>query len=199
MDLEASYGAILLTLLRGTRGTFDKWAEQVGDESYRFDQILPFFKRSVQFHPQADDNANNVTIPYDSSDWDPAGGPVQVSYPAWINPVSSWLGLAFAEIGLKPLKSFMGGALLGWSWLAVELDPLTQTRSSSEAYLRKSFAQNTNLILNKNTLAKRIVFTGKTATSVTVDSGGLLYNISAREEIILAAGVVCFSLDFRSY
>ncbi|KAL8788586.1 MAG: hypothetical protein Q9195_007230 [Heterodermia aff. obscurata] len=174
--------------IRGTRGTFDKWAEQVGDDSYRFDQILPFFKRSASFHPQAEDNANNVTIPYNSSDWDPAGGPVQVSYPAWINPVSSWLSLAFTEIGLEPLKSFMSGALLGWSWLAMELDPVTQTRSSSEAFLRKSFAKDINLILYKNTLTKRIVFAGKTATSVTVDSGGLLYNISAREEIILAAG-----------
>ena len=183
----------LLTLLRGTRGAFDKWAEQVGDESYRFDQILPFFKRSAHFTPRADDDgATNVTIPYDTSDWDPSGGPVQVTYPAWINPLSSWLRLAFAEIGLKPLKSFMGGSLLGWSWLAVELDPSTQTRSSSETYLRKSLAQNTNLILYRNTLAKRIVFAGKTATSVTVDSGGLLYDISARQEIILAAGVVWF-------
>lgn len=87
----------------------------------------------------------------------------------------------------------MGGTLLGWSWLAVELDPVTQTRSSSEAYLRQAFLENTNVVMYKNTLAKKINIENGTAKSVAVNSGGVSYSLSARKEVILSAGVVCLS------
>lgn len=40
------------------------------------------------------------------------------------------------------------------------------------------------------TLAKRILFTGTVATGVTVDTAGAVYTLSARKEVILAAGSV---------
>ena len=177
---------------RGTRGTFDKWADQVGDESYRFSRILPFFKRSALFQPP--DNAqrlSNSSAQYNASDWSSTGGPLHVSYASWVNPVSSWLARSFAELGLDELRSFMSGTLLGWSWLAVTLDPSTQTRSSSEYFLRDALAESTNLMVYKNTLAKQIIFTNGRASGVRVDSSGVVYDLHARKEIILSAGVVC--------
>lgn len=50
--------------------------------------------------------------------------------------------------------------------------------------------ENTNLAVYKSTLAKKITFENGSATSVIVDSGGAIYNISARKEVILSAGVV---------
>ncbi|KLU91319.1 hypothetical protein MAPG_09840 [Magnaporthiopsis poae ATCC 64411] len=36
---------------RGTKQSYQKWADAVGDQSYSWDRLLPYFQRSVQFHP----------------------------------------------------------------------------------------------------------------------------------------------------
>ncbi|KAI4157806.1 MAG: hypothetical protein LQ342_008001 [Letrouitia transgressa] len=177
--------------LSGTIGTFDKWAEQVGDDSYKFSNFLPYFQRSARFHPpDTGRRPSNATARYNASDWDSSGGPLQVGYSSWVNPVSSWLGLAFKELGLRELPSLLSGTLLGWSWLSVTLDPATQTRSSSESFLRVAIEENSNLVVYKSTIAKKIVFEDCSAKSVIVDSGGAIYNISANKEIVLSAGVM---------
>ena len=85
----------------------------------------------------------------------------------------------------------MNDTLLGWSWLAIELDPLTQTRSPSEAFLRKAFAENSRLILYRNTLAIQIQPEKRVVSGVKVESEGLFYSINARRAVILSAGMVC--------
>ena len=187
----------MLTSPRGPVGAYDKWARQVGDESYTFANLLPYFRRTAKFTPpDASQRPQNATAGFNASDWSPSGGPVQVGYSSWVNPVSSWLGLAFEELGLKELPSLLSGNLLGWSWLSLTLDPVTQTRSSSEAFLREALVETTNLAVYKSTLAKRILFENGEATGVSVNSGGIEYQISARKEVILSAGVVCANSYF---
>ncbi|KAL8765572.1 MAG: hypothetical protein Q9209_007403 [Squamulea sp. 1 TL-2023] len=177
--------------IRGSRGAFAKWAKQVGDESYQFDKFLPFFQRSNQFHaPNNTQRPSNASAQYNISDWSPIGGPLQVGYSSWVNPISSWLGQAFTDIGVLEIPSFLSGKLLGWAWLAVAVDPLTQTRSSSGAFLREAFATNTNLIMYKDTLAKQILIENRQAKGVKVVTSGVMYTINARKEVILSAGVM---------
>ncbi|KAI9776010.1 MAG: hypothetical protein M1816_005646 [Peltula sp. TS41687] len=189
----ASASNFFSNLRCGTTGCYEKWAEQVGDEGYRFGNLLPYFQRSASFHPPdptGPGRSENAAVQYNASDWNPSGGPVQVGYPSWVNPVSSWLGRSFTELGLQELSSFLSGTLLGWSWIAMTLDPVTQTRSSSEAFLREAFMKTTNLVIYPSTLAKKIIFENEFATGVIVDSGGVTYNITANVEVILSAGVI---------
>ena len=180
-----------LTPQSGTLGAFDKWADQVGDMSYTYKNMLPFFQRSAKFNePDNSKRPANATANFNNSDWSSSGGPMQVGYPAWVNPISAWLGRSFDELGLKKLPSLMSGTLLGWSWLALNLDPNTQTRSSSEAFLKKALEETPNLIVYKSTLAKTIFFENGIAKGVTVESGGLAYNLTSNKEVILSAGVV---------
>lgn len=84
------------------------------------------------------------------------------------------------------------GNIFGWSYVAFTQDPQTQTRSSSEAsYLREALIETTNLLVYKNTMAKRVLFNDdKQATGVVVNSGGLAYQLNATREVILSAGAV---------
>lgn len=185
---------------RGTEGCFQKWADEVGDQSYTFGNLLPFFKRSYQYTPP--DNTKrpeNASASYVAEDWDTSGGPLKVSYASWVNPVSSWLKLGFEALGIPSIPSFYGGSLIGWSWLAVTLDPDTQVRSSAQAMLEEAFHKSPNLYIYKSTLARRIIFNETTATGVLVDSGGATYNLTARREVIIAAGVVSTSCCGRQY
>ena len=72
-------------------------------------------------------------------------------------------------------------------------------RSSSEAFLREALENSMNLVVYKSTLAKKIIFNDKVATGIIVNSGGLMYNISARKEVVLSAGVVSSFLPQPSY
>jgi choline dehydrogenase-like flavoprotein len=180
-----------LIFQRGTLGCFDKWVAEVSDDSYSYNNMLPYFRKSAHFHPP--DNSQrpqNATAKYNSSDWSPSGGPTQVGYSSWVNPISSWLGLGLQELGIQELSSLLSGNLLGWAYMALRLDPATQTRSSSEAFLQDAFQKTSNLVIYKSTLAKRIIFENVEARGVVVDSGGISYNITASKEVILSAGVV---------
>lgn len=110
-----------------------------------------------------------------------------------MNPISSWLGLALTALGLQQLPGLADGNIFGWGYTAFTQDPRTQSRSSSEAsYLREALRETTNLVVYKNTIAKRVLFdTEKHATGVTVNSGGVTYQINATREVILSAGAVC--------
>ncbi|KAL9042703.1 MAG: hypothetical protein Q9180_000405 [Flavoplaca navasiana] len=184
-------GRNFLWQVRGSRGAFDRWADEVEDKTYRFDNFLPYFQRSAQFTPPDNHQRHgNATVQFNASDWSPKGGPMHVGYSSWVNPMSSWLIAAFRDLGLKDLPSLLSGNLLGWSWLAVNIDPSTQTRSSSTDFLTEAFLENSNLVVYKNTLAKRIMFEDYRATAVKVTAGAATFEIKARKEVILSAGVV---------
>lgn len=177
---------------RSSRGAYQKWADLTGDDGYMFDNFLPFFMKSAQFHPPTNQTSRlpNTTTLYNQSVFSADGGPLQVGYPAWVNPISSWIGLGLTALGLQQLPGLADGNILGWGYTAFTQDPKTQTRSSSEAsYLREALRKTTKLVVYKNTLAKSVLFDSqKQATGVLVNSGGVTYQINATKEVILSAG-----------
>jgi choline dehydrogenase len=181
---------------RGSTSSYQKWADAVDDQSYTFQNFLPYFKKSARFTPLNAGVRPAGTIPlYDTDDYSSAGGPLQVSYPSFASPAAAWLARGFKAIGLSEVYGMQNGNLLGWTWIAQTIDPVTQVRSSSESsYLRDSMKNNDNLATYTSTLAKKIVFdANKTATGVVVESGGIgsgsiTYTLNATKEVILASG-----------
>lgn len=178
---------------RGTVGSYQRWAEDIGDSSYTFSSLLPYFKRSVRFSPpNTSDRADNATIKYDASAYSSTGGPLQVSYPNYANPLSSYLKKALAQLGVPEIPGFSSGTLLGYQYIANSLNYLGQVRSSSEtSFLRNAIGDNSHIALYVQTLAKKILFDDQnTATGVQVNSGGATFTITANREVILSAGTV---------
>ena len=176
-----------------SRGAYQKWADLTGDPTYEFDNFLPYFMKSADFHPPNEPSRlANSTATYNQSVFSDAGGPLQVGYPAWVNPISSWIGLGLTALGLQKLPGLADGNLFGWGYTAFTMNPQTQTRSSSEAsYLREALLETTNLLVYKNTMVKKVLFdSNKQATGLVVDSGGLTYQINATQEVIVSAGAV---------
>ena len=115
---------------------------------------------------------------------------MHVSYSNFYLPISPFLNKAFKALGLSQILGFNSGKLIGYSHLTDAIDPQAETRSSSETSFLAEAVQTTTLQIYKQTLAKKILFTGKKATGVQVQTAGVGYTISARKEVILAAGVV---------
>ena len=96
-----------------------------------------------------------------------------------------------SQLGLKQVSGFVDGHLLGWSYLANTIDPTSGTRDSSEtSFLRTALQGETKLQVYHSSLAKKILFSGKQAVGVLVDTAGVSYNVSARNEVIVSAGSV---------
>jgi choline dehydrogenase len=141
---------------RGSKNSYQKWADAVDDQSYTMDNFLPHFKRSAKFTPSPSGVRPVGTKPqFDTTDYSPSGGPLQVSYPNFASPAASWVARGFKAIGLKEVPGMQNGNLLGWTWIAQTIDPNTQVRSSSESsFLREAFQVNDNLAVYTSTLGK---------------------------------------------
>lgn len=164
------------------------WADVVNDSSYTFDKALPFYKKSVQFTPpDVEKRADNATAGFDSGAYDPQGGPLQVSYPNYAMPFSSWMKRGMQAISIGENKDFNLGNLMGAQYCASTISPKDESRSSSHTFLES--IKPASLSTYIHTLAKKINFDeNKKATSVEVQ--GLLgaFTLTARKEIVVSAG-----------
>jgi choline dehydrogenase len=187
---------------RGAKTVYNQWAQLTGDSGWSWDNFLPFMKASVQFTkpktfvqaPPESDARSARSPKYNSNDYSPTGGPLQVSYPPFIAPAGAYIGGGLTELGLKQLPGMVNGNLLGWMNCANTIDPKTQTRSSSEtSMLREAIQRNFNLQIYTETLAKKILFDGNRAYGVNVEvqgvgSGNVNFMINATKEVIVSAG-----------
>ncbi|MCJ1464216.1 hypothetical protein MMC07_002829 [Pseudocyphellaria aurata] len=152
---------------------------------------FPFFQKSTDFTPPnyAKRRAGGL-VGYDASAFSPVGGPLQVSYSNFWQPLSNYFRKAFVSLGLKPLLGFNSGQILGFSEFTSTLDPRAETRSSSETSFLQAALESSDLQVYQQTLAKRILFdANKIAIGVSVTTSGVSYVLSARKEVILADGV----------
>ncbi|KAF9069537.1 hypothetical protein BDP27DRAFT_1363238, partial [Rhodocollybia butyracea] len=128
---------------RPTVGSLQLWADSVQDQSYNWHNFLPYFQKSLEYNPDA---------------FIPTGGPLQVSFPDYAQPFSSYLPSGFDEIGISPAVDFSSGTLKGAQYCPMTIDPDGSFRASSqETYLTASM-NCTNLKVFDLTMAKKILF-----------------------------------------
>ncbi|KAI1331681.1 glucose-methanol-choline oxidoreductase [Xylariaceae sp. FL0255] len=174
---------------RGTEGSYQNWADEVGDESYTWEKFLPWMQKSANFSPpNKEKRPSNATPVYDAGVVG-EGGPVAVSYTNYPQAIASWAVKGLKAIGVPVIPGLNSGKLIGQSYGTFSIEADTMLRSSSAtAYLQPSLT-NTDLYLYHLTNAKKINFdSNKKATSVVVDTMGFEYTLTANKEIIVSAG-----------
>ncbi|KAK0701903.1 hypothetical protein B0T26DRAFT_795721 [Lasiosphaeria miniovina] len=186
-----------LAYLRGTKGSQDRWADAVGDDRYKWDNFLPYFKKSCTLSPPNWQKRNNpnATFEYDKSAFETSAkksGPVHVSWANYVDSSAPWLARALQATGV-PMSSLglNSGTQSGFgAWSTTMIDPKFATRSSATEYLHGAI-QDTSIAVYHRTQALKLNFdlATKTATSVRVSTLGLEYTLTATKEIILSAGV----------
>ncbi|KXX79350.1 Versicolorin B synthase [Madurella mycetomatis] len=177
---------------RGSKQSYQQWADRVGDHSYTWENLQPHFKKSIQFTPPSNTRFANASAEFDASAFSTQGGPLQVSYANYAQSFSTWLEPALNEIGVPHTDDFNSGTLMGAQYCASTIRPKDQTRDSSQTSFLKDARGRRNLKIYINTLATKIVFDDdKRATGVRVESrpaGLIQYTLHARREVILSAG-----------
>lgn len=117
---------------------------------------------------------------------------MHVSYFNYYMPFSPYIAKAFKALGMNEIAGASSGSLIGYTETTASLDPVAQVRSSSETSFMQQAMYNTSIRIYESTLASRILFDGQTATGVQVTTAGESYVLSAKQEVILSAGAVCF-------
>lgn len=180
---------------RGSTGSYQRWANIAGDQSYTFENLLTHFKKTPQFTPpDIAKRGPGSEVTFNSTTFSPIGGPLRVSYTNYYQPFSEYIKRAFAKLGLKGIAGFNSGELLGFSEFTSSIDPEAGTRSSSETSFLQQAISSTTLQVYQSTLAKKIIFDEKkNAVGVYVETAGKAYSLLATREIIVAAGSVSVS------
>lgn len=183
---------------RPTIESMQKWADEVDDDSWTWENMLPYFKRSTNYTAPSNGSYTNSTNLQDPTAFQPKGGPVHVSFSNAVDAFGTWARLAFIEAGMPQIIGLSSGKLLGSAYAALTIDPTTGERSSSESSFLQSAieAKLQGLTVYKNTLATQVLFSsnGSRATGVsaltagTFGTGSVNFTLSANKEVILSAG-----------
>ncbi|KAL8951283.1 MAG: hypothetical protein Q9222_002738 [Ikaeria aurantiellina] len=181
---------------RPTIGSLQKWADEVGDQSYSWNRFLPFFQKSCNFTSFNPALYNATISPQPTGAFNPEGGPLRVSYSNYADAFGSWAQKGFVAAGMAiNALGLNTGVLNGSAFSTLTVDPRNGYRSSSESsFLQAALQNGTAPIVYKNTLAQKILFSNTTATGVLVSTAGsfgtpsINFTLHARKEVIVSAG-----------
>jgi choline dehydrogenase len=180
-------------MTRGTNGWYEAIANITGDDSYLWDNMFPYMKKSFNFTPpDLEYRAQNSSANYTIGTYDVPGGPVHLSYPKYAQPLSSYGAQAYAAAGFKANDGFLNGDLLGYSYWPFTLRPDDSTRSTTEVGFLSPTAARTSMKIYQSAMVRNILFdSNKHATGVNVTLNGLKpFTISARKEVIVSSGFI---------
>lgn len=186
---------MLINITRSpTIGTLDRWANDVEDDFWLWNNSFPAYKKSVTFQPPDFDKiGHDFNITWDPTAFTDGEGPLHVSYGNYFGPLGPYLQTAMDASGLKALNGCQSGSLIGYCTLAATINIDTVTRDSSESsFLQYAARKSPGLKIYPQTMVKRVLFDNKRAAGVEVQlnsiNSKLRYHLNARKEVILSAG-----------
>ncbi|TFK37738.1 aryl-alcohol-oxidase from pleurotus Eryingii [Crucibulum laeve] len=193
--LGGSSSTNFITWTRGSRDDFDRFAKVVGDTSYTWNNLFPYFKKSEKWvHPV--DGRN------DTQEYNPTvhgtTGPVLVSTSGNVSIIDSRVLQTTQQLSAEfPFNlDVNSGNPLGVGWLPSAAGGGIRS-SSATAYLMPALNARKNLDVLIHTRATKLVQTG-TANGLpqfrNVEVGQLgsstRVTFQARKEIVLSAGAI---------
>lgn len=181
---------------RATVDSLQKWADDVGDQSYTWDALLPYYQKSVNYTPPNQTLYTNSSNQQNSSAFSSTGGPLKVSFSNYVDPFGTWAQQAFIKANMSEIDGLDSGELLGSAYATLTIDPSNAWRETSESsFLTYALNAGLPLTVYKSSLAQKIIFdSNKTATGIQVSAAGFFgtppidFTLTARKEVILSAG-----------
>ncbi|SDR17761.1 choline dehydrogenase [Rhizobiales bacterium GAS113] len=163
-----------LIYIRGQRQDYDGWAD-AGNPGWSFSEVLPYFVKA-ESNERGADNLHG------------ASGPLAVSDIHEPNELIEALIAGAEEIGIPRNPDFNGAVQEGAGYY--QLNTRNGLRCSTATGYLKPVRRHKNLSIRTLALAQRIRFEGKRASGVVYAKDGALHEVTARREVLLAAGAI---------
>jgi choline dehydrogenase len=165
--------------MRGQAQDYDRWAQLTGDDSWRWEQVLPWFRKSEDYYKGSDE-------------FHGAGGEWRVEKQRLSWDILDAFRDAAAEVGITKIDDFNRGDNAGSSYFDVN-----QKRgirwNASKAFLKPAMKYG-QLDIMTGSHVKRLRMeqreSGPVCTGVEFTGGGREWYAEATAETILAAGAI---------
>ncbi|XP_055613216.1 glucose dehydrogenase [FAD, quinone]-like [Uranotaenia lowii] len=170
-----------MVYFRGNRQDYDQW-EQLGNEGWNWDEVLPYFIKSEN------NKAAEVVNAYGGR-YHGVGGYQSVDFMLESLPYDSLIMEAYKEAGYKQLIDFNAGEHIGYGLMQYVLEGATRA-SSAKSYLNP-VKDRKNLHVIKNAFVTSLSFSSSnTVRGVNlIVQGKYQMQALAKKEVILSAGV----------
>ncbi len=161
--------------IRGSRADYDSWEQDLGCEGWGWNSVQTYFKKSEGFAGE-------------SSQSHSTSGPLGVSLPREINPLSRAFVDACAEIGMRKVDDYCSGDIDG-AFLAYVTQRNGQRSSSARAFLEGAM-KRANLTVITGALVDKVLIENGRATGVQFLHEGEVKTVAARREVIISASTM---------
>ena len=165
--------------MRGQPFDYERWAEVAGDDSWRWERVLPLFKRSEDHYLGA-------------SELHGAGGEWRVEKQRLSWAILDAFREAAAETGIPKLEDLNAGRGEGSAYF--EVNQRRGIRLNTAKAFLKPASSRPNLTIMTGCHVERLLFEetpqGKACTGVQFTGGGRAFTATAHRETLLAAGAV---------
>ncbi len=170
-----------MAYVRGHRGDYDRWARSVSPD-WDYAHVLPYFQRQETWVGNGNRGVNGT--PEFRGD----GGPLTVDVCKFADPLIEAFSAAGRSAGHPHTEDYNGAVQEGFgAWQTTIRDG--RRCSASLAYLKPALSR-TNLDIETNALATKVLMDGDRATGIAYEVGGEAKTVLAEREVILAGGVI---------
>jgi choline dehydrogenase len=165
--------------MRGQVGDYDRWADLTGDDSWRWQSVLPLFKKSEDYHGGASENHG-------------AGGPWRVEKQRLSWRILDAFRDAAEQTGIQKVDDFNRGDNDGCGYF--EVNQKRGIRWNTAKAFLKPAAKRPNLTIMTGCHVERLIIengeSGTICKGVIFTGGGTQFSATAEKETLLAAGSV---------
>ncbi|XP_034490247.1 glucose dehydrogenase [FAD, quinone] [Drosophila innubila] len=165
-------GVNAMLYIRGNRQDFDTWSA-MGNEGWSYDEVLPYFEKSVRPVENATHPQGYVTL-------------TKFEMPA----IEKMIFDGAESLGVRHVREFAEGSFVGYSNVPVTAQN-GQRAHTGKGHLGR-VAGRSNLHVIKHALVKQLHFdaTGQRVEAVSFVRGERTYRVGVAREAVLSAGVI---------
>lgn len=141
---------------RGGQGDYEDW-EALGNEGWSWDDLLPYFIKSETYTPV---DSEDIADQFGIAEYPPVhgySGPVNVSFPRYFWNSSAVLFSALNEVGIPTAYDPNTGWIAGASFLPMDLDPVTEERSTARRAYYDPYVSRPNLWVSTGQVVTQIL------------------------------------------
>ncbi|XP_016985443.1 glucose dehydrogenase [FAD, quinone] [Drosophila rhopaloa] len=171
--LGGSGGANAMLYIRGNRKDFDGWAA-MGNRGWSYDDVLPYFERSVTPQGNATRPKGYVTIgPFERQD----------------DPIHQLIIDGARELGQPYVERFEEGSETGYAHVPGTVRS-GQRMSTAKGYLGSVHRTRPNLHVVKRAKVTKLHLDDDMVTAVTFEKAGRSHQVGVTREVVLSAGAI---------
>jgi len=160
---------------RGMQRDYDEWAMN-GAKGWAFADVLPVFKQLEDWEAGA-------------NEWRGAGGPIHIRRPKDPHPTAPAFIDAARQMGIPILDDMNGPMRPGAGYINMNIAADGTRVSAARAFLHPALSRpNLTVLLGTNVI--KLNFDGTRCVGVRASTGGVVNDIAADKEVILAAGAI---------